>query len=192
MIYERGAFGRENTLQVTMLLSILICAIPAWIGQQIISRAFYARGDTWRPMLLDVIALGAIPLYWFLGKRHGLEGLAWAGVLGMSINMLATLLMARWLHGAPSFRQVFAGMLRMTLVAVVASTVAFLLKGIVLGALPATLSPLWENLIVLFVGGGVFLGVAGFATHLMGDEPSQRVLRRLLNNPGRRLGRGQP
>ena len=76
--------------------------MPAWVIQQISLRAFYARGDTWRPMLLTTaIALAAAALYWRLGGRYGASGIAWAGVIGMSASALATLLLARRLHGGP-------------------------------------------------------------------------------------------
>ena len=52
VLYERGRFSAGDTAQVALLLQILAASAPAWVVQQIAVRGFYARDDTWRPMLL--------------------------------------------------------------------------------------------------------------------------------------------
>jgi len=102
VVYERGRFGPADTQAVAAILRVFACAVPAWVAQQIAVRAFFARDDTWRPMLIGtVVALAAIPLYLELGPRFDARGLAAAGVIGMSVSLLLTLGVARWLHGAP-------------------------------------------------------------------------------------------
>jgi putative peptidoglycan lipid II flippase len=102
VFYQRGAWTADDTRIVARLLFILALAIPAWVLQQIVVRAFYARGDTWRPMVLGtVIVILAIPFYRGMALRYGVEGLAWAGVVGMWVNFLATMVLARVQHGAP-------------------------------------------------------------------------------------------
>lgn len=146
LAYERGQWTPEDTAVVAMLLQILCCAVPGWIVQQIAVRPFYARGDTWRPMVLGtVIVVLAFPFYRALALSFGVEGLAWAGVVGMSVNSLATLWLARRLHGAPRLGALLATALRSLAVA-----------GAGWGA--ARLA-------------GRFLGIAGFG----GDSPSGAV-----------------
>ncbi|RIL01333.1 MAG: murein biosynthesis integral membrane protein MurJ, partial [Proteobacteria bacterium] len=95
-VYRHGAFTADDALRVGALLSVFALAVPAWILQQIALRSFYARGDTWRPMALGTaIALLAIPLYLTLARALGAPGLAAAGAIGMSVNALATLVLAR-------------------------------------------------------------------------------------------------
>lgn len=102
LVYEHGQFGAQERSSVAELSAILALALPAWITQQIIVRAFYARGDTWRPMILGtIVSLAAIPLYFWLSKTLQVQGIAWAGVIGMSVNAFATLAYARKLHGTP-------------------------------------------------------------------------------------------
>ena len=63
LIYQRGAFGAEDARAVAQVLQIFCWAVPGWILQTIAVRAFYARGDTWRPMLLGTPpALAALVL----------------------------------------------------------------------------------------------------------------------------------
>jgi putative peptidoglycan lipid II flippase len=158
---------------VASILSWLCLAVPAWIIQQIIVRAFYARADTWRPMLLGtIVAAASIPLYLALGQRGGVQGLAMASVLGMSISAVATLLWARWLHGAPALPELAGTAARALLLAAPAA----LLVRWLAGAPPDSLSAAVAQ---LALGSGLFavLSVGGIA--LLGDEAMRDLLRRI-------------
>jgi putative peptidoglycan lipid II flippase len=172
--YQHGAFSAEDTASVAAILAVLSLAVPAWITQQIAARAFYARGDTWRPMVLGtVVALAAIPLYLVLGHRLGVLGLAAAGVIGMSVNAVATLGLARWLHGAPDLTRLLGSSVRAVAIAVVASAATHRL-----GVGTAQNFP--DAALHLAAGGMVFglLVLAGVFT--VGDEPMRQALRRAL------------
>ncbi|MCU0669817.1 MAG: polysaccharide biosynthesis C-terminal domain-containing protein, partial [Myxococcota bacterium] len=140
-------------------------------------RAFYARGDTWRPMLLGtVISLLAIPLYWTLGRHFGAAGLAWAGVVGMSVNTLATLALARRLHGGPPLAPLATTLLRASVVAVAAAVVASRARLDGAG---------WFGAVTdVALGGAVFAGVAALGIAMLGDAALRgtalRVIRRVL------------
>ncbi len=102
LLYEGGRFGASDTQRVAGLLQLFALAVPAWIGQQIAVRGFYARGETWQPMWLGTaIAVAAAGLYWTLGQRYGATGLAVAGVLAMNVNALATLALLRGATAGP-------------------------------------------------------------------------------------------
>ena len=180
VLFERGAFTAEDTVAVARLLRVLCLAVPAWVVQQIAVRAFFARGDTWRPMLLSTaVALLAIPLYLALGERYGAAGLAAAGVIAISANALATLVLARWVHGAPALTPLLVGLGRALVVVVPSAGVAWALLPGRSGSVGALLD--------LAVGGGVYaLGVvAGIA--IVGDEPTRAAGRRLARSVLRRV-----
>ena len=102
VLYRHGRFDADAAARVSFLLRVMALGVPAWVIQQIAVRAFYAREDTWRPMLLGTaVALLAVPLYLQLGARLGAAGLAAAGVAAMSVNAVATLAWARARHGSP-------------------------------------------------------------------------------------------
>lgn len=180
VVYRHGAFTAADATAVAGLLAILALAMPAWVTQQIASRAFYARGDTWRPMLLGTaISLLAIPLYWTLGRRFGASGLAWAGVVGMSVNTLATLLLARWRYGGPPLAPLATTLLRATAVAVLAGVAAA--QAQVGGAG-------WRGALTdVALGGAVFAGVAVLGIAVLGDAALRAAAQRLLQrvSPGR-------
>jgi putative peptidoglycan lipid II flippase len=168
LLYERGRFGPADTARVADLLEVFAWAVPAWVTQQIAVRAFFARGDTWRPMIVGtVVALSAIPLYRLLGADHGAEGLALAGALGITVNALVTLILARTLHGTPSLLPLAATAVRAGLVAVISGGVAGLAA-----ELPATAL---GQLVVGLVGFGA---VAPPAVWVLGDDALRNVLRR--------------
>ena len=172
VFYQHGAFGAADTVSVAAILAVLALAIPAWIGQQIAARAFYARGDTWRPMLLGtIVAAAAIPMYLVFGRRFGVLGLAAAGVVGMSVNAVATVAVARWLHGAPDVTSLLGSAARAAVIAMVAAVLA--------AQLPHG-TTLHAALLQLGAGGAVFIAVISVGVFTIGDQPVRDALRRLL------------
>jgi putative peptidoglycan lipid II flippase len=182
VIYQHGAFDAEDTRAVAAILSLLSLAVPAWIAQQIVTRAFYARSDTWRPMALGtVFALGAIPLYVALGRNYGAIGLAIAPGIAMSANALATLLLARWYHGAPDLGQLFATAVRAFAIAAVAAATTAVVFGS--GAND------WRSVIGQVA---TFALVLALGTAVLGDDAVRRALLQPLASIRRRLQRATP
>lgn len=125
LVYQHGRFTAEDAQQVTALFTIFCFAIPAWITQQIALRTFYARGDTWRPMLFGtLIALAAIPFYLGMSKKYGAVGLPLAGAIAMTFNALATLVFARLIHKAPALKPLLVSFLRSSLITAAALAAA--------------------------------------------------------------------
>lgn len=182
IVYQHGAFTAEDTLRVSRLVGILAFAVPAWILQQISVRAFYARGDTWRPMVLGtLLSIAVIPLYLHLSGIKGVEGLAMAGVLGMTLNALATLVYARFLHGAPSMGALAMTFLRSLLIAAAAGLAAH-------NALYARgkfwadpgLHQKWIAVMDLALGGAAFGLIALPAIFIFGDRDLRDYIKKVL------------
>jgi putative peptidoglycan lipid II flippase len=173
-VYQHGRFTPSDTEVVSSLLRILSFAVPGWILQQIAVRAFFARGDTWRPMLLaTAVALLAIPLYVALGPRFGAEGLAAAGVIAMSGNALLTLLYARRLHGAPRLIPLANTACRALLIAAFAALAAALaIETWVMDA---------AALLQLAVGGLAFGIAALLGARSIGDPPIREAVARVAS-----------
>jgi putative peptidoglycan lipid II flippase len=171
VVYERGRFDGTDTLAVARLLGIFAWAVPAWVAQQIAVRSFYARGDTWRPMVVGtVVAAVAAPLYLVLGRRYGASGLAAAGALGMTANALATLLLGRRLHGAPRLLLVLATLMRSGLAAGGGVAAALAVRS---ASVPG------GGLGQLAAGGTAFALASGAGILLFGDAATRGALRRL-------------
>jgi putative peptidoglycan lipid II flippase len=174
VFYERGAWTAEDTRVVSGLLLVLSLAIPAWILQQIAVRGFYARGDTWRPMVLSTVVVAlAIPLYRELALEHGIIGLAWAGVVGMWANFLATIALARRQHGEPGLRDLLGSISRSALLAALA--------GLPLAVASKMLPPLGplDAYVRLSIGGALYLALAGALFTRFGDSATRSVMGRV-------------
>ncbi len=171
-VYEHGRFAPADTQIVVALLRVMSFAVPGWILQQIAVRAFFARGDTWRPMLLaTAVALLAIPLYLALGARFGAEGVAAAGAIGISGNALLTLGYARRRHGAPRLLPLANTACRALLIAALAALACAL-------AVQSWLADA-AALPQLAVGGLAFAAAALVLARALGDPPIRAALARL-------------
>lgn len=176
ILYERGAFTAADSSAVAPVLAVLAFGVAGWVTQQIAVRAFYAREQMWAPMLLGTgVALLAIPLYWRLGREHGISGLAAAGALAVSTNALATLVLARVRHGAPDLGALLAGAARVAALAAVAAV----LSRAVLTARPG----LSGALVDAALGGSVFLAVAVPGAAWLAPGLRSLVVRRLRRTP---------
>jgi putative peptidoglycan lipid II flippase len=183
LLYERGRFLAADTQQVVPLLRIFALAVPAWVVQQIAVRAFYARGDTWRPMVLaTLIALAAAGLYWVMGEHFGVQGLAWAGVLGMSASALATLGLARALHGGPALGPLLTTALRATACAALAGALAAGLLALLSWPGPGALGAL----LALGLGGACYAAALLLAIRFIGDAALRGAMGRLVQPLRRR------
>jgi putative peptidoglycan lipid II flippase len=179
-VYQRGKFSAAHTAAVAGVLGWFCLAVPAWITQQIIVRAFYARADTWRPMLLSTaVAIASIPLYLALAHSGGIDGLAVASLIGMTISAVATLLWAYWLHGAPALSNLMDTAGRALLLSVPA---AFVVRWIA-GTTPASMSAAVVN---LCLGGALFAALVAGGIALVGDDALRDLLKRTTGRFARR------
>jgi putative peptidoglycan lipid II flippase len=184
VIYRYGAFGEDAAERVAALLAVMAFAIPGWVTQQVAVRAFYAREEMWRPMLLGTgIALLAIPLYYLFARRFDAEGLAAAGAIAISLNAGVTLVWARLRHGAPALGPLFGTILRALAMALAAAAAGVL----VASHGPGRVGALRD----LALGGACFAAVVGFGVYAFGDAAMKEALGSIARKLGARLpGRG--
>jgi putative peptidoglycan lipid II flippase len=183
LVYEHGAFNVIDAEIVAILTLTFAFAVPGWIAQQIIVRAFYARGDTWRPMALGtILSILAIPLYLKLSETEGSRGIAFAGVIGMTASAVATILYARAVHGAPKFVPLLLSLGSSLMIAAPAIFGAWAVLRLRIAHLPLLDWHLkWVALFDLCLGGGVFAAIALFGIWLVGEEGMQDYLGKIAS-----------
>jgi putative peptidoglycan lipid II flippase len=174
LIIETGRFSAADSERVAALLMIFAIAIPAWITQQIAVRAFYARGEMWLPMLLGTgVAVAFIPLYLALGSTA--DGLATAGVIGMTTSAALTLALARFRHGGPPLVPLMSTGLRALAISAPA------------GAIAAWAGAQVDSVLaILALGGLVFAVLCLTGARLFGDEPMRGLVDRLTRSARKR------
>jgi putative peptidoglycan lipid II flippase len=183
-VYSGGQFAAPDGEIVALLLALQCLGVPAWVVQQIAVRPFYARGDTWRPMLLGtgIVAL-SVPLYWLLSRETGIQGLALAGSIAMSVNAVVTVLVARRLHGGPELAPLLGAGARTAAIATLASLAAAAALVFAFGAEALGIAPGLERLdalAMLAVGGAAYGVVALPAALWLGDPTLRAALQRVL------------
>ncbi len=188
-VYSGGKFAAADARIVGTLLALQCIGVPAWVVQQIAVRPFYARGDTWRPMLLGTAVVAASgPLYWLLVRETGVAGLAIAGSIAMSVNAVVTVLVARRLHGGPALGPLLAAGARALLIALLGSVAAWLAVARAFGAEAVAPSGQLDRLgalAVLALGGAVYAGVVLPGALWWGDPALRAALKRALRMRGR-------
>lgn len=94
-IFEGGSFGAAETMAAAPLLALMLFAVPFWVLQQVIGRAFYAKEDTWRPAIVGTLATAAaIPAYLYFVPQYG--AMAVAALTSFSIAIYGLVLCALW------------------------------------------------------------------------------------------------
>ncbi|MSQ81352.1 MAG: murein biosynthesis integral membrane protein MurJ [Myxococcales bacterium] len=97
-LFQYGRFSARDATNTAIALQVMALAIPAWGAQQVLARAFYAVGDTWRPMIATTaVTVAALPLYVLAGHAgdRALPQLCAAGVVGIWLQAFTLLVLAR-------------------------------------------------------------------------------------------------
>lgn len=155
-----GSFSEEGLVRSGLVLTGFAPAIWAYSLNHVLTRAFYARGDTRTPMRLAVGAVVLnltlnLTLVWHLGE----SGLAWATGISATVQCLVLLMLTRRVLGVVAIDAV-------TRAAVSRLALASMLMGAcvwgVLEALPAG-GAWWLHVVRLSVavaaGGAAFVGI---------------------------------
>lgn len=89
-------FSPEDVQATAQALTILSLGLTAWCAQLVVSRGFYAMGNTWLPVLVGTVLVPVCyPLYRALRMTHGVQGLALASALSLSLYAVALALLLR-------------------------------------------------------------------------------------------------
>jgi putative peptidoglycan lipid II flippase len=96
LLFTGGRFSAADARQCAAYFAVFSVSLFLWSGQAIYSRAFYAAGNTFAPMVAGtIVTVASLPIYAFLYRAHGAMGLAMASDMGIAMQ---TLLIASLLH----------------------------------------------------------------------------------------------
>jgi len=95
VVYGAGNFNWEDTILTMNALGFFALSLFAQALVPLLTRVFYARHDSRTPFYIGLIVVAAnVALSWFLGKKMGVAGLAFAFSIG---NILNFILLWLWL-----------------------------------------------------------------------------------------------
>jgi len=130
LLYERGSFDGADTAAVAGTVVFFAIGVPIWGIQQILARGFYAREEMWTPVVVGTLATAAaIPIYWALDDALGIDGLALASTVAITIYTAALAVLWYRRTGAAGARPVARTGLRVVPLAVAGGLAAFALGG---------------------------------------------------------------
>ncbi len=89
VLFERGAFGPEDTVNTALALAVYGAGLPAFVMQKVLQPLFYAREDTRRPFNYAVVsmfinagvAVGLMPFIGFIAAALATTLASWGMVL---------------------------------------------------------------------------------------------------------------
>ncbi|MBI5158249.1 MAG: murein biosynthesis integral membrane protein MurJ [Acidimicrobiia bacterium] len=107
LLYERGSFDTADTVATAGTVVFFAIGVPMWGIQQILARGFYAREEMWAPVVIGTVATAvAIPVYWMLDQALGVDGLALASSVAITVYTAALAVMWYRRTGWPEARRV--------------------------------------------------------------------------------------
>ncbi|MEO0623684.1 MAG: murein biosynthesis integral membrane protein MurJ [Pseudomonadota bacterium] len=88
VLFERGAFGPEDTAATALALAVYALGLPAYVLQKIVQPVYFAREDTRTPLRFALVAmavnagvaLGLAPVIGFLAAALGSTVAAWVNL----------------------------------------------------------------------------------------------------------------
>jgi putative peptidoglycan lipid II flippase len=97
VLFERGAFGRSDTVATALVLAIYGAGLPAFVLHKVLQPLYYAREDTRRPFRYALVSLVvnaavAVGLMPYIGFA--------AAALGTTVDRLWRILLAAAVMGA--------------------------------------------------------------------------------------------
>lgn len=91
LLFQRGKFTETDTDSVAVVLAIILISLPFALGRDLLSRVFFSKGDTSKPLLTSLVALVFnLVLSLVSYEQFGLVGLAWS----VSVATLASFVVA--------------------------------------------------------------------------------------------------
>jgi len=181
LLFRRGHFAADHVAPTAHYVMIFAAAIPLWAMQAIVSRAFYAAGDTLTPAVAGtLVTVTSLPIYWIASRSLGTDGLVLASDVGIFMHTAALMVLLPRRVDTVNRRNIVVGTLR-----------GYLVGGI--AALPAWAAATWLPhgrlhghllvLVQLAVGGLIFVSLAALLARPLGANDiagfiEQRILRR--------------
>ena len=159
LLYERGSFDGADTVATAGTVVFFALGVPMWGLQQILARGFYAREEMWTPVIVGTLATAAaIPIYWGLNEAMGVDGLALASSIAITLYTAALAVIWYRRTGWPQARPVAVTSLRNLPLAGAAGLAAWGAAEWVMSRFP--IQSELSSLAALVVGGIIVLAVA--------------------------------
>ncbi|MCK9919241.1 murein biosynthesis integral membrane protein MurJ [Microbacteriaceae bacterium K1510] len=186
--YLSHRFVETDAQNVAAVLGLLCLGLAGWSAQTLVSRGFYALGNTWLPTFVGTaVAFCAVPIYIVLRQHFGAEGLAVASAIAILIYvfLLGGLQYRRFVREAAKHGGTLAGTpgildaaVRLAIATAIAIALGLVVRPVLLDHLPGmAIVPLLARTALLSLLG---LTVYVAAARLLGVRELSEALQLLL------------
>jgi putative peptidoglycan lipid II flippase len=167
LIFRGGSFNRIDSATTAVYFEIFTLSLALWAAQAIYSRAFFAAGETLAPMRAGTIITAiSIPVYWGLHRSFGVVGLAWASNLAILVHTVTLAILAHRRKLVSLAGLDFAEIVRSLLAAFTALIGVLIL----LHLFPRNARSYLADILILFLGGILWLGLCAVILRLTGSK----------------------
>jgi putative peptidoglycan lipid II flippase len=182
LLFIGGRFSKADAAQCAAYFAVFSISLFLWSAQSIYSRAFYAAGNTFAPMMAGtIVTVVSYPMYGGLYRLWGAMGLAVASDIGIALQTgaIAVLLHRRRMVSIAGLDYTELGR------CLLASVVSGAGVGVVFGWLGTELhqaipgQPRWIDLAVLLAGTVIWLAIAKWVLEKSGSALPRVAMRRL-------------
>jgi putative peptidoglycan lipid II flippase len=136
ILFQRGAFGAEDTAQTAWILLFYLPQLPFVAADQLLIFAFYARKNTLTPMLVGLLGVGVyLAAGTALLEPLGAAGLALANTLQHTVHALVLFVLLARAVGGLAGRRLWLPLAKLGLAAALAGLALLALTGPLAGAL---------------------------------------------------------
>jgi len=183
LVFTGGQFTRADAQECAAYFAVFSLSMFLWSAQAIYSRAFYAAGNTFVPMVAGTIVTAvSLPIYALLYHGVGVMGLAVASDIGIAMQTLTIAALLHKRHMVSLASLDYAELGRCLLAAAAGGGGTWLLAG-GLGRLDVHLAMhlparAWD-LVVLLLGGIVWLLIAWQVLEKTGSALPRVAMKRL-------------
>jgi putative peptidoglycan lipid II flippase len=178
LVFQRGEFMPADATQTAGLLVFFAFGLVAWASQALVVRGFYARKNTITPMLIGTAVVAvSLPIYWWLYRNYGVEGLAASTSIGITLNAVATVFVYRYRVGTLPLDVVGGGLGRGLLFAVACGGAAWGVRHLLTPYL--SISNTLQNVGLLAAMGVAFFATAALLAAVMRPPEVEVVLERI-------------
>jgi len=182
LIFSGGRFSFQDARACAAYFAVFSFSLFLWSAQAIYSRAFYAAGETFIPMVAGtVVTAASLPIYYVLYHWLGAMGLAAASDAGIAMQtvVIAVLLHRRHMVSLASLD--YAEMGRCLLAAVVSGAgvgvIFWWLGAVLMRALPGQIR--WIDLAVLVAGSALWVLMTKWVLEKTGSALPRVAMKRL-------------
>jgi putative peptidoglycan lipid II flippase len=184
LVFTGGRFSAADSRECALYFALFSVSICLWSAQSIYSRAFYAAGNTFAPMVAGtVVTLISLPIYYSLYHACGAVGLVLASNLGIAMQTLAIAVLLHQRHMVSIASLDYIELGRCLLASTIAGLAAwFAALGIRIGlarfpALPH--SARFADMLILCVGTLLWIAIAKLVLEKTGSALPRVAMKRL-------------